>query len=254
MAEYLIELNREPDPQTLKVKWFRGVNTRGHYSVREQLLRTSANDARQSLQELIEAGRGQDRSAKYPALLRDLAIAGHRLYRALFRGHENTQRTAEEIRVKLAERLNCVDDTMTFRVPPQLHIPWGLIYDHQVDQQTDPTEVAAEEFWCIKYGVVTQYFTMAAEGVEEAWSPTAFDLLFCAHRNVWNAAHAALGQSERQVLGDLLSARQQPLFELSDAVSLWKRNRHDRPHGLLNFYCHGAGDAVVKSYRSTTSI
>src|SRR5262249_23719978 len=146
---------------------------------------------------------------------------------------EHDRVDAASVKEYLREKTTAGCDTITFTVPPRVHIPWGLLYDEVL--ASDGYFVNKDNFWCIKYNVSTYYDSLRMLGIDKEWQAEDFPLLFGAHEIVWNAAYPMLSADEQGHLERLLRPPEQPIFSRSALRDLW--HQPDRaPYGFLIFY------------------
>jgi hypothetical protein len=243
MADIIVDIFNDEDSGTLKVTWSQGKRTQPNYDVSFSRIAERSKTVRQALQDLVDAGRDR-RYNQYDDLIRNIASAGFRLYEALFFGDgaENRDK-ATRTRNWLETRLRPGEDTITFRLPSRIHLPWGLIYDKPVMPDTDPAEFK-KNFWCVKYSVTVHYFTNLPEWEEKAWPSPPFGLLFGADEELWSATHEKLDAGERARLFGLLGHPTQPKFRFADLSKQWLDQKESIAHVLLAFYCHASGDQL----------
>lgn len=238
MTEEIYAAVTHGEEGTLRLEWSRGRFPHPSYCVKREPLMEAAKNAREALQELMEAGR-QNRTDQYLSLLRNVAAQGYELYQRLFFGKDIRDKPfAERARNWIEARDG--DETITFLVPSKLHIPWGLIYDRPLSP--DGTDVDSENFWSLKFAVTAQYSTIPPNGTDEAWPAQKFELLFGAHEPLWQLAHSRLAGGEKQWVSNILAP--QPEFRLNNIYNLWVAKRA-KPHGLLSLYCHGSGRELL---------
>jgi hypothetical protein len=240
MAKITADIQLDQEADALNIYWQYNGYPRGHYFVGWPLIKERAEQVRNALQELVD-GYCAGSNLKYPELLQEVARRGHDLYDALFAGLERQDNdVATRVRSQLPSWLKA-DDSVVFNVPSRIHVPWGLVYDGEVLDNA-LFSVDRDNFWCVKYKLVTKYRYLAAEGVEVEWSPDDFALLIGAHDRVWRAAYTFLRQEEHDVLDRLLPA--QPRFSRKDLLGQWRERRSSAPYGLLGLYCHASGTAL----------
>ncbi len=242
----MVHLHRDKEEAAFKISWLYLQYYRGCYFVGEALLRERSDKVRAALQELVNALR-DERESEYAGLLRAVAEKGRDLYEAFFFGSNGLHRgEAHRVKTWVADKLAAQQDTITFCLPPGVHIPWGLFFDRPVSN--DPTqEVDPGGFWCMKYNVGAHYFTCEAYGVEREWRSDQFPLLFAAHETVWTSEYGAkevVDKEWRRRLDRLLRPPDQPKFLLNELVASWGSRTTDAPYGLFAFYCHSNGQAL----------
>jgi len=241
MTEQIYAAVTHGEEETLRLEWSRGPFPQPSYCVKREPLMEAAKDAREALQELMEAGR-QNRTSEYPSLLFNVAAKGYELYQRLFFGKDPKDKPfAERARRWIEGRDD--GDTITFLVPSKLHIPWGLIYD-QPPLAADGSDVHPENFWCLKFAATAQYSSIPPNGTDEAWPVDDFAMLFAAHEPLWQLAYSQLNGSEKQWIDIMLADPPQPSFRLNDIYNLWSAHKA-KPHGLLSLYCHGSGRELL---------
>lgn len=222
------------------MNWHYGQHGRGYYHVSRKNILDDGERVRAALQALIDAWRtGQ--TVQCAALLRTVAQRGYELYDDLFFGEKDQRDRDEAKRVKqwVAQKIAPLEDTITFRVPEGIHVPWGLIYDDPEIQKPD-SDAVPDGFWCMKYNVGVNFIDLIANGVETAWQIDDLPVLFGAHEDIWQAARSQLRGGDRQHLEQLLDPIGQPKFSLDALADLWRACKDQQPYGLLCLLCHAS--------------
>jgi hypothetical protein len=248
MAEITVDISRNLQDGTLRIRWSKGSRAHRPYFVKQPLIELHAQNVRNALQNLVDAGY-DGRTGEYGELTAALARQGFNLYDALFFGATKPDQVqAKIVKDWVTTRLRPGEDRITFSVTSKIHIPWGLIYDQPVegdegDSAPDPR--VFEHFWCQKFEAATQYFDIPPLGTDVAWRADDFAILFGADEQVWNSALEALPGAMQAILRNLIGHPEQPKFKLQELVAEWgRRNRAGKPHGFLSFFCHAAGAAL----------
>jgi hypothetical protein len=241
-----IRIRTGDDTGTLLVEWAEGKREFRPYAVQERLITEEAATIRRALQSIVDAAR-DSRTSEYGVLTRRLAQCGYALKEALFSGYSEADREqSQRVQNWLSKQPLTAFDTVDFRVYPRKPVPWGLIYDKQVERDSggpapDPKEFS--EFWCEKYSTVVHYNTVHPDE-SSVWPEASFQILAGAHKAIWAPAWPEIPEEERDYLTQLLSLPDQPKFSFQELYEAWNLQRNDRPYGLLNLYCHGSASAL----------
>ena len=125
------------------------------YAIDVAWLERSANNVRKELHKLALWGVEGNVAAQLPEILLSLARAGFRLYGTLFQAIGNEQQVADDIRDWVAEQFALGDRVMRVTADPNIHVPWGLVFE----QNPDGDNFAGHElesfadFWATKYSL-----------------------------------------------------------------------------------------------------
>src|ERR1019366_9037916 len=133
----------------VKVKWRRDLPWGPAYLVPRGMLEEYSAKVRERLEALVgEAMRGNVNLTG--GILKELAVAGNRLYRALFHDQQGLGRAT-----KMRDRLKNLtgENQISCSMGVSLYVPWGLVYDGDPEQLSgDPADTDCNhyrDFWCI---------------------------------------------------------------------------------------------------------
>src|SRR5215472_11047156 len=150
MVDYTVYVARNTDAATLEINWHQDYRDLHKYFIDEELITGRSNAVRAAVQELVTAIRDEKRD-EYPRLLRIVAARGYDLYEVLFFGSDDDdQDRGDKARAWADQKLAAQRDTITFCVPSRIHIPWGLIYDRSIAEDSDDLADPGG-FWCMKF-------------------------------------------------------------------------------------------------------
>jgi hypothetical protein len=126
----------------LQINWHYDGLPRRQYHIDKQNIFSDGAEIRTALQALIDAWRSGQRE-NYATLLRAVALRGFQLYTDIvFAVGDQTQSdNAAWIKDWLANTIDPRQDTLTFRVPEGIYVPWGLVYDDPNIQKSDSEAV-----------------------------------------------------------------------------------------------------------------
>jgi hypothetical protein len=239
----------------LQINWRYDGHPRRQYHIDKQNIFCDGNKVRTALQALTGAWRKGQRE-NYATLLRDVALQGFQLYTDMVFGvGDQTQKDAATwTKNWLANIIDSRQDTVTFRVPEGIYVPWGLVYDDP-NIQNPGSAAVRESFWCIKYNVATNFMDLMANGVERIWQTEDMPVLFGAHQEVWKVTRDKLRDPDRKHLSRLLNSIDQPKFSLEDLADLWDRRcAENKPFGLFCLLCHASGVELCIGTQKENSI
>jgi hypothetical protein len=226
----------------LKIVWTAGDLSWLPYFVDRAEIRAIGAEVRAALTELVIDAKTNQR-IRGAELLRGVARAGRRLYDALFRAVEGRDH-ADDARSWLEHRAG--PDRIGFRVEDRIHVPWGLIYDGNVEALSpvgpgdDPDPY--EDFWCLKHWVATTYFRVEPRGLDVPLPAESFRMLSILNQNVFDRVRTRLRAPELAVLASLEGFRD-PIYRSGDFFTLWQKLATDV--GILYFYCHADGTRLA---------
>jgi len=224
-----------------KIKWRRRYPWGPAYRVSRGMLEEYSTKARERLEALVaEAMRGNVRQTG--GILKELAEAGNRLYRALFHDPEGSGRAAKaRDHLKNLEGENQILVSMGF----PLHIPWGLVYDGDPKQLSgDPNDTDFDhyrDFWSIKYRVAVVYSTVDGEGADK---PLPRDVIVHSVVNQSVLARTAphLTQSGPPSWEWIVKQFGPPMYSQKGWLARWM-TEYDKV-GILYFYSHADGNTI----------
>lgn len=191
----------------------------------------------------------------YREHLQQLATAGNALYRALCDDSKHTT-TPEEMRDWLrATRRRLADrgDScfITFMVPDNVHVPWGLIYDADpaklsMDDTELPTMEEYEDFWCIKFGASSVHSTIPLQAIPGTLPGESFQLLSAINQSVYGRAYSVMPGVEQAFVETFWGETNiQGVFSEHQLREAW--SQINRENGILYFYCHANGTTIELS-------
>jgi hypothetical protein len=226
----------------LKVKWRRDLPWGKAYSVSRGMLVEFSDRVRGRLDTLVTAAmNGRVRSGG--ALLKELAVAGHRLYSALFHAVGDSGRAAS-IRRRLEGLSGEHQITVSMGTP--LHIPWGLMYED------DPKYLSGEEndvefdhyrsFWCIKYGVASVYHLIDPEASDEPLSNERLRVHAIANGAVLARTAPLLAECGAPLWQWIVDRFGQPMYSQQDWLARWAAEYEEVV--VLYFYSHADGGRI----------
>ncbi len=225
----------DSDEDTLQFTWqYADYAPWQQYRVARGLFLQRVLQVRDAMQQLVDAARNGDR-ASFKHRLAEVARSGYRLYNWMFSGFSSTDKQLAAVPKKwLANKAKSGTHTITFDIPTKLRVPWGLVYDQPVPGND---EIDRDNFWCLKFSTVTNYFVVPVEGADDPWPAEHFESLFWAYKPLWDKVLNGVLAEESARLAALLHP-DGPKFELKEVSEIWERRRDDDPHGLIGFYSH----------------
>jgi hypothetical protein len=236
-----VEVGMEPK---FKIVW----NYRNHpalpYYIPISILKDRATEVRVAMQQLIDKGMMADGYlGSCGAELRELAVAGHKLYKALFRtGYGYDASIIQDWLRKEKETLDAQGKRaqISFVVDSLAHIPWGLIYDGPVESLSgDPVQDAIEyyeDFWCLKFLLTSVYRRVHPEWLAGSGSSGPNEFLSVLDRSAFDKAAKYLAQPQEKILEWIESRFGRGVEASEDFFRVWQ-SKGER-YRLLYFYCH----------------
>lgn len=220
----------------VKVKWRRDLPWGSAYCIPRGMLEQYSAEARSRLEALVnEAMRGNLRHSG--GLLKELAQAGHRLYRALFHDPDGNGKAT-----KIRERLKSLtgEHKISFSMGVPLHVPWGLVYDGDLNELSgDATDLEYShyrDFWCIKYRVASVYYTVDPEGADQPLSSRSLRLHSVFNKDVLDRTGPHLTKCGAAFWNWIVNQFGPPIFSQKDWLLRW--NAEYNTVGVLYFYGH----------------
>lgn len=148
------------------------------------------------------------------------------------------------------------DVTVSFAVPSNLYIPWGLLYNGDPEKlvvdDTEPRIEEYEDFWCVKYRA-SSYHANLPLMASSALAGESFRLLSAVNNDVFEKAYEVLPEAE-QGTAKWFWGEESKLPVAYDRVKLkeeWQKVSSDS--GILYFYCHANGTKIEFSRDETVT-
>ena len=226
MAEIIVKVEADTATATLKISWFYGDTEWEPYSIDRDLILEVSGDVRASLQRVVDHGI-RDQLQTCGGLLKDLAQRGYRLYEALFSGlGQQGADHAQEIREWLEHDMSDQKIDISFKPSPRIHVPWGLIYDEKTcslsGNDGDIDLKRYEDFWCLKYSLVSVYSSIPPKGINKPRRSDGFKLVPVAHRSIWDEAAERLNDLEMAVLNKFFNGLWRPVYSKRELIQAWR--------------------------------
>ena len=226
----------------VKVKWRRDLPWGPAYLVPRGMLEEYSAKVRERLEALVgEAMRGNVNLTG--GILKELAVAGNRLYRALFHDQQGLGRAT-----KMRDRLKNLtgENQISCSMGVSLYVPWGLVYDGDPEQLSgDPADTDFNhyrDFWCIKYRVATVYSTVDPEGTNKPLPADILRVHLVFNQNVLARAEPYLIKSGEPSWKWILDRFGPTIGSQKDWLARWS-TEYDKV-GILQFYSHADGSNI----------
>jgi hypothetical protein len=170
-----LKLVSAPDKSALRVIWNKDGWETADYLVNAAFLKAASDQVRRELDRLsatyseaVDARTGEMRNeAVIMPVLRNLAVAGHKLYRILF---GTSALKAKRLSVQIG-KLKATDRKLNILVAADVAIPFGLIYDLDPDDLADTVRGVFEQggFWggCLQIAAMPGLYEDLDEGVSD---------------------------------------------------------------------------------------
>jgi hypothetical protein len=228
----------------LKIKWRRELPWGKAYCIPRGMLEDYSAKARERLEALVNesmAGKGQVKHTG--ALLKELAQAGNRLYKALFHDPGKSGPAT-----KIQKRLEGLTGghRIAFSMGVPIHVPWGLVYDgdpEALSGKADDIDVNKyRNFWCIKYHVASVYYTVDPEGANTPLAAKTLRVHSIVNEGVFNRTSPSLKDSGGPFWDWMVERFGPPLHSQKEWRSKWTVESNQV--GLLYFYSHADGTNI----------
>lgn len=234
----------------LKVVWSQGISRFLPYVVDADALRETAKEVRQSLGDVVTKAMQGGTDTCGPEL-HAVAKAGYTLRLALFdkRGGEADPQVIEHW---LATREP--GTRIVFSVEPRIHIPWGLIYDTEIDEPVDGAYATDmnrySDFWALKYQLSTMYLRIPPDADDRQISGELLRMIAVINKAAYEQAVAPLSPDERVWVHSIVAAGGAPAHAPADLFQRWKDAVGK--NCVIYFYCHGDGSSLALTDESLT--
>jgi hypothetical protein len=230
------------DANQVKVKWRRNLPWGPAYRVPSGMLQDYSTKARERLEALVvESMKGNVKQSG--GILKELAEAGNRLYRALFHDPQSPGRAT-----KMRNRLKNLNGEyqISFSMGVPLHVPWGLVYDGDPEQLSgDPADTDFyhyRDFWCIKYRVASVYSTVDPEGMNRPLPAENLRVHSVVNQTVLARTEPYLTKSGEPSWEWIVNRFGPPMGSQKDWLARWT-TEYDKV-GVLYFYSHADGSNI----------
>lgn len=234
----------------LKVVWSQGISGFRPYLVDADALRETAKEVRRSLGDVVTKAMQSGIDTCGPEL-HAVAKAGYTLRLALFdkRGGEEDPEVIEQW---LASR--DPGTMIVFRVEPRIHIPWGLIYDTEIDEPVGGACATNmnrySDFWALKYRLSTMYLRIPPDSDDRQISGGSLSIITVINKTAYEQAVAPLSPDEQAWVHSIVAAGGEPAYAPTDLFERWKKSVGK--NCVIYFYCHGDGSSLAFAEESLT--
>ena|ERR1051325_6203336 len=237
-----ISVDVEENPTALlKIKWRRELPWGKAYCIPRGMLEDYSAKAREKLEALVnESMMGQGQVKHTGALLKELAQAGNRLYKAHF--HDPGK---AGVATKIQKRLEMLDapHRISFSMGVPIHVPWGLVYDGDPDAlsgKADDIDINQyRNFWCIKYHVASVYYTVDPEGANAPVSAASLRVHSVVNQGVLDRTAPYLKECGGPLWDWMVGRFGPPLHSQKEWLSKW--HAESNQVAVLYFYSHADG-------------
>ena len=236
----LIDIDADGD-RLLKIKWRQGLPWGKAYSVPRGMLEEFSTQARERLEALVtEALRG--RVKETGAILKELALAGNWLYRALFHDPDGGGR-ATKSREHLKALTGDYEILVSMGVP--VHVPWGLVYDGNPEALSGYSgghrPQPLSRFLVRQIPRASVYYTVDPEGTER---PLSGELRVhsVVNQAVLTRTAPFLAECGGPLWDWVLERFGPPMYSQKDWLARWATENSNV--GLLYFYSHADGSRI----------
>jgi hypothetical protein len=226
----------------VKLKWRKTNPFTAAYSVPFGMLREASDRVRQRLEALVgESMRGNVMHSG--AILKEIAEAGHRLYRALFHdpgGVGAATKNRQKIETLTGPHQLYASTT------GGLHIPWGLVYDGDPEELSgNPEDVAFEHyqgFWCIKYRASCVYNKVETYSADKPLPAGMVRMQSVVNELVYERTRPYLEKCGAPFWDWLTTQFGPPIYSQKNWLARWK-SEYDKV-AVLYFYSHANGGKI----------
>jgi hypothetical protein len=213
------------------------------YTVGIESLKDSAQHVRDALDGLAVWSRAR-RVQDLPATLRLIADAGSDLRSAVFDAPVDQAAGVAKLQKWLQSKYSNGDKELQVIADPKLHVPWGLVFDGQINDQVNQCSPDAYMgFWSLKHR-----FSMVLIGCETPELADArpfgnFRLVSLVNEDVYAYAPQDLGEPAYMELDALLAGPAKKVCTLDKLGEVL--SQVDSCDKIFHFLGHGTRDALV---------
>ena len=242
----------------LKFGWRTPVSDESSYHVRANVLADASQEVRARLEDLIATAM-ENRAAKQPLRvgleLKKLAKAGRGLRDAIFSSVPGIPDEQEAYRTGGEWLPNLDNVEMHVRVPQNVFVPWGLVYDGDSSQLPEDPEATAiamfSDFWCVKYHLSTLYNRIPDSIVLKPRRTEDARVVWLSHKGAWTKAFGQVPPREQTVVERKLFGDNARIYSTEEFRDFWIRDKKKLETDLLYFFGHADGAALEFSKGDT---
>lgn len=194
-----------------------------------------------------------DPQARYGVLLKNLARAGHELYKDIFLDAGKSVQDVAIVQDWFEDKSKTEPLRLTFIVDGYVHVPWGLIFDSDPDQIPDFAEdiESYKDFWCLKYLATCNYKGLDPFTAGKGHNQNEFRLVPVVHQAEYELSRWKADDPEGLAFDKVVAEFGGPISDLKSLAKAWSISFN--ANKILFFYCHADGSNLAISKTESIS-
>ena len=212
------------------------------YTVALDTLKQTVDGIRAQLQRLTNWSRDSD-PAGLPGIMRALAVAGSDLRYVLFEperwNSQDPTTTIETLKTWRSQEYDRGDTRLYITADPDLHIPWGLVYEGDPQEIADAASSieAFTGFWSLRFNLSAIFSGCTQPASSVTRSRASFRMLSVVNRYEYAFAEANLGGAGYGALNDIVNMPVGVAFTVAEADR--KISEATTKDTVFHFFGHG---------------